>query len=364
MTIKARYRDGVIHKLFTTFLRLVTTGLVVWGMGSLSSDGWASETHPFFIRISILRDAPTLEKALQTLVQRDYQGTIRVVPDKQGRYDAVNILDIEDYLLGVIGREMNPNSPLEALKVQAIAARTHALYLARASENQSYDLVANLSQAYLGKDKLSKNVVLALEITRGQILQCKGKTIPAYFHASCGGHTEPASTIWKIAAAKGGDASRSDAVSCPWCAKSDENKWSLKISKATLQRTLKQADLKVGASPVIIVTERAPGGHAVNVAIRSEAGEIRLDGDRLRSILGYTNLKSTLFEVSTTKNPDGTPGDTLVFSGNGFGHGVGLCQFGAERMARKGASGERILAYYYPNCRVVSYESGKPASGK
>jgi stage II sporulation protein D len=340
------------------------TGFIASGIGPLSIEGWTSEIRPFFIRISILRDAPTLEKALLTLSERDYQGTIRVVSDPKGRYDAVNILDIEDYLLGVIGREMNPNSPLEALKAQAIAARTHALHLARESEDQSYDLVANLSQAYMGKDKLHKNVVLAIEITRGQILQYKGRTIPAYFHASCGGYTEPSSSIWKTAATKEENASQSSAVRCTWCATSDENKWSLKISKEAFRRALGQAGLKVGVSPSIAILETAPGGHAVTIAIRSNGGEVRVDGDRLRSILGYSSLKSTLFQVSETSNPGGTPGDGFIFTGNGFGHGVGLCQFGAEQMARKGASSGRILAYYYPNCRIASYETEKPASGK
>lgn len=314
--------------------------------------------------MAILRDAPTLEKAVLTLAQRDYHGTIRVVADKQGHYDAVNILDIEDYLLGVIGREMNPKAPLEALKAQAIAARSHALYLARASEDQSYDLVANLSQAYFGKDELSKNVVLAIEITRGQVLECKGKPIPAYFHASCGGHTETEASVWKTTPSKNGGASSSDGVACPYCAQSTENRWSLVIGAVSLQRAFKQAGYKVGANPSLAVVEKSPGGHAQRIVIGSAEGEVLLDAESFRAVLGYSRLKSTLFEVRQNRSPDATKGDMFIFEGNGFGHGVGLCQFGAEQMARKGISCERILTYYYPNCRMTSLEPGKLASAK
>ncbi len=89
-------------------------------------------------------------------------------------------------------------------------------------------------------------------------------------------------------------------------------------------------------------------GRARTVAIESEAGKIVLAADKLRSLLGYSNLRSALFEVHGEINPEGTSGNRLVFQGNGYGHGVGLCQFGARKMAKKGAKCDEILSHYFP----------------
>ncbi len=318
------------------------------------------------IRVAVLRDCRSLDEALKIVLEREYQGTIRIIKTKANTYTAINILDIEDYLLNVIGREISPTSPLEALKAQAIAARSHALHEASVSENQSYDLVANISQAYFGREKLHKNVVLAIEATRGQVLYFQGKPIPAFFHSSCGGHTETASNVWQslILTRSGVPVKFPGAVYCSACAKSEETKWKFEISVATLQRIFQRYGYKVGASPSITIAQKAVGGHAITVAIRSETGEFILSAEKLRSILGYSSLKSTLFQVSRESLPNNTPGDTLLFTGGGYGHGVGLCQYGAQVMAEHGSSCNAILAHYFPDCRVQSHPTDTLVSSR
>ncbi len=311
------------------------------------------------IRVAILRDAPSLGKALTEVCQHEYKGTIRVFKTQKGSYTAVNTLDIEDYLLGVIGREISPNAPLEALKAQAIAARSHALYMASISRDQPYDLVANLSQAYLGKARLHKNVVLAIEITRGQILYYRGKAIPAYFHTSCGGHTISAISVWPPTCDDGDIQPRLQergqlpgTTKCPWCSASSENKWNAAINVATFLRVFKQAGHRLGGSPWITIVERSASGHALKIAIESETGKLLMPADKFRAILGYSTIQSACFNVDRPRNEDGTPGDRFIFRGDGCGHGVGLCQLGALAMAEKGARCDSILAWYFPNCRI------------
>ena len=309
------------------------------------------------IRVAILRDAPSLGKALTEVCQHEYKGTIRVFRTQKGSYAAVNTLDIEDYLLGVIGREISPNAPLEALKTQAIAARSHALYMASISRDQPYDLVANLSQAYLGKTRLHKNVVLAIEITRGQILHYRGKPIPAYFHTSCGGHTVSAVSVWPPTCDDRDTRNLQlpGTTKCTHCSASSENKWNVAINVATFLRVSRQAGHRIGDSPWITIVERAAGGHALKIAIESETGKILMPADKFRAMLGYSTIQSACFSVDRPCNKDGTPGTSFIFQGDGYGHGVGLCQLGALAMAEKGARHDSILAYYFPNCRIRSY---------
>ncbi len=315
----------------------------------------AEEPIPSVIRVAVLRHAPTLGKALTELCEHEYQGSIQVIRARPGSYLAVNTLDIEDYLLGVIGREMDPTGPLEALKAQAVAARTHALFEAAYSVKQPYDLVANLSQAYLGKARLHKNVVLAIEATRGEVLERGGRLFPAFFHSSCGGRTESAAMVWNMPppAGKGGSYWIPGSVPCPYCAKAPENHWKLEVSVATLKRALKSAGYRVGNSPSIAIVEKSSSGRALKIAIRSELGETLLAAEKFRSLMGYSSLKSTLFEVSRETLTDGSPGDLFTFRGSGYGHGVGLCQYGACAMARHGAKYDEILTAYFPKTHLT-----------
>ena len=333
-------------------------------IGMVCGVAQATEPDSFRVRVAILRGEPDFKTAFRKVCQHDYKDTIRIVKNAKGTYDAINILDIEDLLLGVIGREMSPDSPREALKAQAVAARSHALYQAAASANQTYDLVANISQAYMGKAKLEKNIILAIESTRGQVLYYKGKPIPAFFHSSCGGHTELASSVWQRIPdpATSKDLSLPGMVACPYCAQASNQKWSFQIGTVQLAQLLKRDGQRIGSAPEVVVAEKAGGGHALTVGILTDAGEIRMPADKFRSLVGYSNLRSTLFEVSRPVLPDGTVQDGFIFQGGGSGHGVGLCQYGACGMAKKKASYTDILAYYFPKSRIRTYDPPTLAS--
>jgi stage II sporulation protein D len=316
-----------------------------------------AEEVPPTIRVALFRDVSGLDRALALLNEREYEGMVRLVQNKQGLYTAINTLDLEEFLLGVVSCEMNPKAPVEALKAQAIAARSHALYQASISEDQLYDLIANLSQAYAGKAKLHKNVILAIEATRGQVLYYENKPFPGYFHASCGGHTETMASVWIGAETKiGKTPSFPKTVVCTPCVQSKEYKWEFEISRNTLRNVLSRAGHEVGSIPSISILTKGAGGHALTLAVNSPTGSIEFLAEKFRSLIGYHNLRSTLFEVSLPANPDGSPGDLIIFKGAGYGHGVGLCQYGAQAMAEDGYDCKRILNHYFPNGQIFSYK--------
>jgi stage II sporulation protein D len=316
----------------------------------------AAELSPPLLRVAVVRDAPTFEDALRAVCEREYHGTVRVLPQGERAWTAVNVIDVEDYLLGVIGREMDPTGPLEALKAQAVAARTHALFEAIAARDRPYDLVANLSQAYRGKATLHKNVVLAIEATRGEVLQYEGLLFPAFFHSDCGGRTEAATAVWPIANPFGsGSALKMPAgAACPWCARSSAARWKCEVSASSLVKALRAAGTPIEGPMSVRIAERSPNGRVLKVAVGSGKGEKLLAAERLRAALGWSVLKSTLFTLERQRLPDGSAGDQFTFRGSGYGHGVGLCQNGAAGMAVEGSDYHAILAHFFPRSRVGS----------
>ncbi len=251
------------------------------------------------------------------------RGDVVVLPHRKGLL-AVNVLPLEDYLVGVIGSEMPKSFPLEALKAQAIAARTYALHRKLSQLDRPYYVESSvISQVYRGLAADDPRTREAIAATAGQVLTFQLQPIEAYFHASCGGATE-----------SGGDALGRDlpylrSVTCP-CAKLASSHWHLELGSTELAAA-------GGAKGGLTVQERTRSGRARKVQV----GTRPLDAVRLRERVGYMKLKSLAFDVTPTKSG-------VRLDGRGFGHGAGLCQWGARLLADDGWSAERILAHYYP----------------
>lgn len=242
---------------------------------------------------------------------------------------AVNVLGLEDYLVGVIGSEMPKSFPTEALKAQAIAARTYALNKKLEQYSQPYHLGSSvISQVYKGLDVEDPRTRDAVESTRGLVMTWQLQPIEAYFHSSCGGRTE-----------SGGDALGRDlpylkAVDCP-CGHLPTSHWTL---------NLKQADLKaLGGTKAGAL--KVQGRSSTGRARRVEVGARSLDAVTFRERIGYMKLKSLHFEIEKS-------GDGWKVEGSGFGHGAGLCQWGARVYAEKGWDYRKILQHYYPGVEL------------
>ena len=246
-----------------------------------------------------------------------------------GGLQVVNILPLEDYLAGVLGNEMPRSFPEEALKAQAVAARTYALFKKLSQRDKPYYLDSSvISQVYRGLAAEDPRTSSAVAATRGIILTYALQPIGAFFHASCGGKTE-----------SGLEALSSPAaylvpVDCP-CASETKIDWTLTLTPKDFAR------LGVAENAPLQIVERTETGRAKRVQV----GALSFTGAAFRARLGYTRVRSLQFTVEQTEN------DTLL-RGRGYGHGAGLCQLGARLLAEQGWTYERILEHYYPGTEL------------
>jgi stage II sporulation protein D len=189
-------------------------------------------------------------------------------------------------------------------------------------------------------DAESPAVLAAIEATRGEYLSWRSQPILAVFHSASGGQTASSEEVWGRAAPY--------LVSLPVENEEDspDTYWRASVSGTTLARALARLGLRVGPVREIRVVERTPSGRAFRVEVRGESGDSRLAARELRSALGESLIRSTLFEVRPAE-------DGFTFVGAGHGHGVGMSQWGAEGMARRGADYRRILATFFPGTELA-----------
>lgn len=267
---------------------------------------------------------------------REYSAALDLVGDGGG-LAVVNELPLEEYVAGVLRAEAGERWPVEALRAQAIVARTYGAYHRQLNAGKPYHIVAsNANQLYAGRVDAGSPAWGAVLDTSDRVLRWKGKLFPAFYHANSGGHTEDPRTVF---GARNMPALR--AVVCPFAAGAPNFSWSLDLQLTDLADRLRRGGVDVGNISAIEVPARTPSLRALVVTVRGSRGAAQLRGNDFRRLVGYDTLKSTLFAVAI----DGT---TARFSGRGYGHGVGLCQWGARRMAELGYSALQILEFYYP----------------
>jgi stage II sporulation protein D len=242
----------------------------------------------------------------------------------------INVIPLEDYLAAVLGSEMPVSFPLEALKAQAVAARTYALQKKLEAYSSPYHMGSSvLHQVYGGLNREDAKTRMAVEATRGEVLTYELAPIEAYFHASCGGRTESGQ------AALHRNLPYLQAVECP-CGGIPASRWTATIPASELQAALRHAP------EGFRVTARTSTHRVTRV---TTSGGASLEGVELRRRLGYTRLKSLNFDVEKTAQG-------YVFTGRGYGHGAGLCQWGAKGLSDRGWSYRDILSHYYPGAEL------------
>jgi len=291
----------------------------------------------------------SLQKMLTFIPQRSgklfvngspYAGSV-LVKAKNGALSVVNEVDLEQYLQGVIPSEMPPDWPMEALKTQSVISRTYALYQKRNTKNGEYDLPASvLGQVYKGESVAHPRTAEAIEKTRGIIVTHKGNVALTYFHSTSAGPTEDADERWGI------DYPYLKGVSCPLDFASPYFSWKKEIPLSNLEDVLNKSG--VGAIATLTPFSYSKAGRILRVRILHANGETFLKAEDLRRLLGYQTLPSTHFKIDTF-------GKTLKISGMGWGHGVGLCQWGTKIMAERGLLFDEIVRYYYPGTELSRY---------
>ncbi len=272
----------------------------------------------------------------------------------------VNLIDLEQYLLGVVPAEMPAAWPMEALKTQAVISRTYALYRKREQADKPYDLAASvLSQVYDGERAVHPRASDAVRQTAGQILTYDGAPAQTFFHSTSAGPTEDVRDHWEFL--QGGSQRASlpylAGVSCPLDQDSPYYRWDRTILRTELEAALERQGHPVGRVTDLVPIQWSRAGRVLLLRVQHTSGETLLKGDDLRKALGFRALPSTRFTLHRQE-------DGLLFRGMGYGHGVGLCQWGAMEMARRGDSFEQILQYYYPNTQLRSFlASPHPVEG-
>ena len=260
--------------------------------------------------------------------------------DKKPELLVVHPLDLETYVVGIVSSELPGGWPLETYKAQAIAARTFALWQKYRRLDLPYHMEASvLDQVYGGVEREHALAQQAALATRGMVLSSRRHLAQAYFHASCGDHTESALEGWGTALPY------LPGSACGFCTASDRHTWSANIPRADVDKAF--APLLGESVTSLAVTAKTKTGRAKTVEVKGKTKHKSITGADLRRLLGYNKLWSTWIDKLELT------GDALVVSGKGSGHGVGMCQWGARGMALAGKSAEAILQRYYPGAPIV-----------
>ncbi|MBI3297514.1 MAG: SpoIID/LytB domain-containing protein [Elusimicrobia bacterium] len=269
---------------------------------------------------------------------RKYRGNLVFRPNPDGTLTVVDELGLEEYLFGVLPHEMSPDWPLEALKAQAVVSRTFALNSLGKHEAAGFDLTDDtLSQVYTGLTTESERVRQAVRATAGETLSWRGKPLRVYFHSTCGGHTSDPAEVW------GGDSDAPLAgVKDRWCKASPHYRWEAYFPRTDIVAALNRNGLTVAQLLDVREGRRGRAGWLKELRLKTEAGWSRVSANQFRRWLGTKDLKSVRFEAIRERRKG------FDFEGRGYGHGVGLCQWGARGQAEAGRDYEQILALYFP----------------
>jgi stage II sporulation protein D len=275
-----------------------------------------------------------------------YRHALIIWKEKSGKISVVNEIPLEDYLKGVLPWEANPKWTMESLKAQAVAARTYAVFKGIENQKQRFAMSKDvLSQVYGGKNIEHPVTDRAVESTRGQILVHDGKVFPAYFHSTCGGATTHAEYIWEVEphpSLKG--------VKCTFCHPSKHYKWSQEFSIAKIESVLKKKGIRASGITDIQATDLDETGRAKTFQITDANEKFKVHSNEFRIWMDPAKFKSTWI-VSINKSAD-----KFIFKGRGWGHGVGLCQYGMKGLGELGYEYRDIIRYYYPGADIIEID--------
>lgn len=274
-----------------------------------------------------------------------HRGTLILRLDPGQTVTVVEEVDLEDYLEGVLPQEMDPDWPLEALKAQAVVARTFTYANRGKFRKDGFDLTSDTrSQVYRGVTSVNERVRRAVRETRGEVLGWNGELLRAFYHACCGGRTENAAEAW------GGDPKKTPkplrGVRDPWCETSPKMHWTAYFAWQDLMTAVEEHSRLPGPLRSLKIGRRDIAGYVRDFIARAGGEKFEVKSSDLRGSLGAGELKSTKIARLIVKKKG------VEFIGAGSGHGVGLCQWGARVQAEKGRTYDKILSFYFPGSEL------------
>ena len=285
-----------------------------------------------------------------------YRGIIKAIP--YGRnVRLINIVYMEDYLRGVVPPEIGPReeSEVEAIKAQAVAARTYAIGHLQQYPNEPYDMKSTVvDQLYEGINVENRLVDRAIEETAGEVAMFHDDFINAYYHSTCGGTTDDIAQVWDKPA-QSYLIPVSDSNACSW---SKYFKWQEQFTEQQLRGRLEQYlssdrghQIRLDKITRVNVRHRTAGGRVAELEVVTETDNYLFKKDRIRWAIGRSSnpdliLASDRFDVDISRGAQDQI-ETITFNGSGYGHGVGMCQCGAIGLSRVGRTHDQILKHYY-----------------
>ncbi len=263
-----------------------------------------------------------------------YRGAIRLTATDAG-IEVINVVDVEEYLRGVVPAEMSASWPAEALKAQAVAARSYTLTsLAPAKD---YDLCATVDcQVYRGIDAEDGRSDQAVEATRGIVLSYGGVTARTYYHSDSGGAVASSQEVWGTALPY--LVARADVTS-----RSPHAAWQVRLDPNVIAASLAAIGRNVGTVRAVRVLALTESGRVSELEVEGGSGHTVLRGVQVTHLARAWGLKSTRFRSL----------GGLTVAGEGWGHGVGMSQYGARALAGSSYDYAQILAYYYPHTQLT-----------
>ncbi|WP_457570660.1 SpoIID/LytB domain-containing protein [Desulfovulcanus sp.] len=279
------------------------------------------------------------EENIFYLRNKVYHGQL-ILQVRRGKILFINYLPLESYLLGVVPKEMSPSWHIQALKAQAVAARSYAYFLILRSEDKEYDVAATTaSQVYGGAGVGNTKTRRAVEETRGEILTFNGQPVLTYFHAHSGGMLEDAGLVWST---------RLPYYKVTQDEVSQNFKpyfWETRISEDEIISALNKHGFQIQRIKNLVTDKYSSSGRIVEVLMDTGSDILCVKSNSLRIWIGASRIKSTLCRIEKR-------GDDYLFSGKGYGHGVGMSQWGAQGLANQGQNYRQILNHYYPGTEV------------
>ncbi len=320
----------------------ITSGESGAGLNVASTGKVLAEWSPQGIKINHLiypiRGA-RIESRSGTMIfnGKKYRGYLLLWNSPDGTLTVVNHLPLDDYIRSVVAMEIPKTWPLEALKAQSVAARTYALNKRQENAGNLFDVTPDvMDQVYGGIEVENEAANQAVKATEGLTLVYENHLALTYFHSNSGGKTEAGSVVFHTA-----NAPYLKSVTCRYAGDSPYYAWQLNVSLPEIESALARNGLFSGKISRISVQSHTDSGRVRQLKIYGGNKTELLDASAFRRALGGTRLKSTKFSVRSY-------GQTVTFVGNGYGHGVGLCQWGAKGMAEHKIGFKEILSHFYP----------------
>lgn len=277
---------------------------------------------------------------------RPFRGSIEL--NRQGSgIRVVNRLSVEDYVRGVLQMETSDTWPAQALQAQAVISRTYALRNRGRHGRSGYDFCSKPHcQTYGGAAAERKKTDAAIMKTRGEVLVDRKKQLATtVYHSCCGGSTESAENVWEH-----GGQPYLKATRCPWCKNSPRFHWVAKVPDSLLDEQLRGAGYAIGHVRALGILSHTPSGRVYQIRVYGEKGTRDILASKFRSMIDPGLIRSTNWSGVSKLNGD------WQIHGQGWGHGVGLCQWGMKTLAEKGKSYGQILLVYYHGAKVVDWK--------